>query len=164
MDLAEENGEKIRQYIRQIYSEFNNLSRHSEDVVGYMLNLTVITLYRLFPQFFPGYSTGENYEMIDKIEKYIEKNYQDDILLSGTAKLFNCNMHYLSHLFKEITGYGFKEYLINQRLSKARELLLKTNHSIGEICALCGFGNVNHFIRMFKKKEMVTPLQFRKKK
>ena len=162
-DLACGSGDKIRQYIQEIYREYNSLSRHSEDMVIYMLNLIVISLYRLFPQYFPGYSTGENYETIDKIEKYIESNYEKNILLSETAKLFNCNMHYLSHLFKEITGYGFKEYLINQRMSKAKELLLKTNFSIGEVCVLCGFKNVNHFIRMFKQKEAVTPLKFRKK-
>jgi YesN/AraC family two-component response regulator len=70
-------------------------------------------------------------------------------------------MYYLSHLFLKVTGYGFKQYLINHRISKAKDILLHSSSSISEVCVSSGFNNVNHFIRLFKQKEGRTPLQYR---
>lgn len=161
--LDDDNSQKVGMYLKRIFEEYNNVQKHSVDIIKSLFKLLVIDLYRTFPEYFPGFSAGESFHIIGKIENYIESNYKQDISLANTASLFNCDMYYLSHLFKKVTGYGFKEYLIYQRLSKAKELLLNTNHSINEICLLCGFKNINHYIRMFKQKEGITPLQYRKK-
>jgi AraC-like DNA-binding protein len=72
-------------------------------------------------------------------------------------------MYYLSRLFKKVSGYTFKEYLILQRIANAKSLLVYTDYNVTQICMKSGFNNVNHFIRTFKKQEGITPYQYRKK-
>jgi len=56
----------------------------------------------------------------------------------------------------------FTEYLITMRLNYAKELLKYTDESINEITFFCGMNNVSHFINLFKEREGMTPLQYRK--
>jgi len=65
-------------------------------------------------------------------------------------------------LFKKYTGYGLYEYLINYRLSQAKSLLNTTYLPVGEIAQKVGFESTSQFIKIFKKNENTTPLQFRK--
>ena len=161
--LSDSDSEKISMYFKLIHEANSEQGNYYNDIVKSVFNLMIIDFHRIDPGYFPGFTAGENYRMITEIENHIDSNFKEQISLSETAKLFNCDMYYLSHLFKKITGYGFKEYLINRRLSKAKELLIKTNMNISDICFHSGFKNVNHFIRIFKEKEDITPLKFRKR-
>lgn len=161
--LNESHANTVEQFMRNIHKEYNNMKKHTEEVISSSFSLMIIDLYRSFPEYFPGLSAGKSFETISYAEKYIEENFTGEISLKKIASILNIDMYYLSHLFKKVTGYGFKEYIIYQRLSKAKETLIKTNSSIVDVCLNSGFRNVNHFIRLFKQKEGITPLKYRKK-
>lgn len=59
-------------------------------------------------------------------------------------------------------GIPVNEYLINTRISYAKELLKYTDMSVEEITYETGMNNVTHFINLFKKREAITPLKYRK--
>jgi transcriptional regulator GlxA family with amidase domain len=48
------------------------------------------------------------------------------------------------------------------RLTKAKKMLVDTHKSVGEISELCGFSSANYFGLIFKQKEHLSPLQYRK--
>lgn len=100
--------------------------------------------------------------LIARIQDHIIENYREDITLEGISKKFYIDMYYLSKQFKICTGYNFKKFLILQRISRARELLCHTDYPIGRIAAEAGFGNVNHFIRIFGKYTGLSPGKYRK--
>lgn len=127
------------------------------------LQILLIELFRNYKDAFPISHINKSMAVILEIQKYIEDNYKEDINLDNMSKMFYINTYYLSHQFKEITGFSFKEYLILQRISRAKHLLFHTNHDITAISIESGFNNVNHFIRIFKKYEEITPYQYRKK-
>ena len=54
------------------------------------------------------------------------------------------------------------EYQIELRLSYAKELLKYTDLPVNEIAERCGINQASHFINLFKSREHITPLQFRK--
>lgn len=162
IDLDSEISKDILDFIKIISKEYLDDKSLSIDAIGNYLNLILIQLFRNYPAWFPYKKSNSSLDMINEIQKHIEANYNDYLTLKETAELFNIDMYYLSHLFKEVTGFSFKEYLILQRISKAKDLLIYTNKNVTEICISSGFNNVNHFIRTFKKKEKLTPLQFRK--
>ena len=163
IDLDEDSLSVIENYIGRIYQEFTHIQKHSEKVIISIFNMMIIDLYRTFPDYFPGFDAGKSFEIINKAEKIIEENFSNDMSLHAAAATLNIDMYYLSHLFKKVTGYGFKEYILHHRISKAKEMLVNTNNSVLEVCLVSGFKNVNHFIRIFKQKENLTPLQYRKK-
>ncbi|WP_039765622.1 PocR ligand-binding domain-containing protein [Caldicellulosiruptor sp. F32] len=101
---------------------------------------------------------------IEKIIEYIKNHYMEDITLDDLAKMVYLSPTYLSYLFKKQLGITVKEYLINIRLKKSKELIETTDLPIGEISKMVGIEDQNYFSRLFKKKFGVSPLNYKKDK
>ncbi len=147
----------------KIFDEYKKSSLFFKTVIELHIKFLLVFLYRNYKKNFPAIAQNSSTNIILNIQKYIEEHYNEDITLKKLSKLFYTDMYYLSHLFKKLTGFTFKEYLILQRLSKSRDLLLYTSQSITLVGLNSGFNCVNHFIRTFKKFQGLTPLQYRKK-
>ena len=92
---------------------------------------------------------------------YIEKNFMNDISVESIAQRCNIHRNQLLKLFKERIGQGPQEYLIKYRMSRAAQLLLTTEFSIGEIGNAVGYSNQLHFSRAFKNVYGISPKNFR---
>lgn len=161
--LYDEDRSIVLNFIKDIYEEVKFEKAFCETKVGCLLQLLLIYVYRNHKRSFPVTSLNSSIDKIHEVQKYIEINFNEDIRLKDVASLFFIDMYYLSHLFKNITGFTFKEYVIFQRISHARDLLVYTTDDITRVGINSGFNNVNNFIRIFKKYERITPLQYRKK-
>lgn len=111
---------------------------------------------------------SENIKTIDKIEsiiqkiiKYLDMHYMDNVTLDIIESEFFLNRYYIAHTFKEITGYTVIEYLQYRRIIEAQKQLRETQREIVEICYDCGFNNIQHFCRVFKKIARTTPFKYR---
>lgn len=69
---------------------------------------------------------------------------------------------YLRKLFHTRYQTTPKQYVLQLRLQKAKQLLQETSLNVTQIAELCGFSSVYHFCRAFKEKMGVTPSQFSK--
>ena len=69
---------------------------------------------------------------------------------------------YLSVLIKKELGLPFQDYLIQERMKKAKLLLLTTDLKIYEIAEQVGFDDMNYFSQRFKQVVGLTPRQFKK--
>ncbi len=92
----------------------------------------------------------------------IEHNFKSDISLQSLATKHNLNKFHLAKEFKKYTGTTVVEYIITNRLAYAKELLKYSDLSISEITFKIGMNNISHFINLFKTRENMTPLAFRK--
>jgi AraC-like DNA-binding protein len=146
-----------------ILTEVKNKEIYWELAVESRLKRLLVLLYRNYRDAFPLISYTKPMETVFQVQKYIEENCTGEISLEKVSKLFYIDKYYLSRLFKETTGFTFKEYLILQRISKAKERLFYTNDTVTKVGSDSGFNNVNHFIRIFKKYTGITPLQYRLK-
>lgn len=154
--------EKVLEYLNNLYTEVKQKESYWEEATKSVLYLIFVLLYRNFPEYFPIHNLSSSDNAIVKIQKYIEENFANPVSLNEVSKLFYLDKYYISHRFKAITGFTFREYLIMQRISKAKDLLLYTDDDIATVCMNSGFSNVNHFIRSFKRLENITPHQYRK--
>ena len=58
---------------------------------------------------------------------------------------------------------SFKHYLMELRMEYAKNLLTLSDKSILEISEMAGYASVSHFIRIFREKNGISPLKFRKR-
>ena len=69
----------------------------------------------------------------------------------------NLSERHFSRLFKESTGVSPHQYVIRQRVEKARDLLASTDLPVGEVALVCGFAHQGHLARHFGRLVGVTP-------
>lgn len=102
-------------------------------------------------------------DVIIKAKRYIADNYEDaELSLLKVAEYVGLNEKYFTNRFTKETGETFSTYLTKIRMQKARELLKTTNFKIYEIAEMVGYRSVEHFNRMFKKMNDISPAQYRK--
>ena len=96
-----------------------------------------------------------------KALEYIDENYNRELSVSEVADRVYFNPVYFGRLFKIYKGESFTDYLITKRLEKAKELLGQ-GAKISETAAAVGYENTKYFIRLFKKREGMTPGAYQK--
>ena len=97
-----------------------------------------------------------------KVLRYIDENLSTPIGASQVANHFGYNPAYFSRLFMRKTGITPMEYIKNQRISLAKQLLVRPYDSVSDIGIACGYPDEKYFSRLFKKSEGMTPTQYRK--
>lgn len=98
---------------------------------------------------------------VQRVEEYINKNYNHVIKLSELADIAGMTPTAFSRFFKLRTGRTISDYIIDMRLGYAARKLVDSSMSIVEICYECGFNNISNFNRIFKRKKGCTPKVFR---
>ena len=93
---------------------------------------------------------------------YINSHYMEPLTLDMISREVHISKYYLCRLFREATGTTFLEYLNDIRLSKAHQLLLETNLSIGEIAAKTGFSSGLRLSKVFHSSYHMPPSKFRR--
>lgn len=101
---------------------------------------------------------------LEKVKKFIQRNYDKKLSLSDAAALVYLSPKYLSRIFRESTGKRFSQYKCELKVKKSQELLKNGNFSISQISEKLGYENTESFIRIFKKIAGHTPAQYRKRK
>ncbi|MCU6712097.1 response regulator [Paenibacillus sp. J5C_2022] len=95
--------------------------------------------------------------------QYIHARFSSELTLEKVAAVVYLNPVYLSQLFKQKTGGGFKEYVTGLRLERAMEMLWGTELKISDIAERVGYPDVRHFSQVFRKKSGCTPSEFRQR-
>lgn len=100
-------------------------------------------------------------ESINKIRFLIRDNVEGDINMQEVASRFNMGYSYFRKMFKKHTGVSPRQYHIQLKVVRAKELLLNTNMSVKEVCYDLGFQSTSYFSRIFKQKIGVAPIRMK---
>ncbi|BAL61334.1 AraC family transcriptional regulator [Melissococcus plutonius] len=93
----------------------------------------------------------------------IETNYMDELKVEELAKQLYISPQYLTRLFKRFTGKTTKNYLLDTRLIRSKELLVRHPAlSIQYVAIKVGFNSASRFTEAFHQKNQLTPMEFRK--
>ncbi len=99
---------------------------------------------------------------VNKARQYLDAHFTDpELTFQEVVDHVAMSNSHFSTLFAQSTGTTFTKYLINLRLSKARELLYYTNMRSSEIAYAVGFNDPHYFSYLFKKNMGTTPSEFR---
>jgi AraC-like DNA-binding protein len=102
-------------------------------------------------------------ERVKQAMQYIQKHYMDNISLDNIAMAANISKSECCRSFKRILKVTPFEYLMEYRVLKAAELLLKSKEPISNIALDVGFNGISYFGKVFKKYRNCTPSEYRNK-
>lgn len=107
--------------------------------------------------------TDKESRRIDAVINYIFQNFKDDIKLDVIADIAHYSKAAFCTFFKQSTRKTFSAFLNEVRISHACKLLKKTDMNIFQVGFECGYNNISHFNRQFKKYTGLTPRKYLKK-
>lgn len=98
---------------------------------------------------------------IEQCKDYIFSHLHDRITVDEIAGALGYHPDYLSHLFKQCEGIGLSQYIIREKINRAKNLLMYSDYSYIKIAAYLGFSSQSHLGTHFKKHTGYTLHQFR---
>ncbi|OPH56393.1 hypothetical protein BC351_28275 [Paenibacillus ferrarius] len=109
-------------------------------------------------------SNRDRNDVVERITAFIDAHYMhSDLSLNYLASEFKLSVSHVSRIFKEQTERNFIDYLMDIRMSKAKELLAGSDMLIRDVSGAVGYTNVNSFVRIFKKSTGFTPGEYRER-
>lgn len=107
------------------------------------------------------YVNGLTNKRLKLVLDLIESDLSEDLSLKVLANAAGLSEYHFLRLFKQSTGLTPHQYVISQRIERAKELLQKTQMTITEIAYLLGFSTPAHFTHHFRRKTGITPREMR---
>lgn len=99
-------------------------------------------------------------QCVEKVMRYIQSNYSRRLTLPAMARANGYSVSRLSHTFKQSAGISPIRYLINYRLSKALDLMEKTEKKLEDIAFETGFSSGHYFSRLFRMRYHQSPRRY----
>lgn len=101
--------------------------------------------------------------VIESVKKYVQAELHQNITLKQISRKLHFNCAYLGQKFKHHENMSFNEYLLQQRMEKAKLLLKKTDLKIYEIANEVGYMEIDWFYKKFKEYTGNSANEYRKK-
>ncbi|MDL2323979.1 response regulator [Ruminococcaceae bacterium OttesenSCG-928-A16] len=110
-----------------------------------------------------GHKQGESRSnaLVQSIQHHIAANLAGNLSLQTVADTFFVNPAYLSRVFKNHTGVTVGEEITKQRMDLAKRMLARSEYRISDVAQQSGYESAAYFIRVFKKREGITPQAWR---
>ncbi|MEO7599222.1 MAG: helix-turn-helix transcriptional regulator [Opitutus sp.] len=99
--------------------------------------------------------------LINQIKEYLLRNYAHELTLGQIAWDVRKSEEHVARVFRRVTGQTVFDYLRTIRLETAKTLLIKSNKTLTEIAALCGFSSLALFSRNFALYVGRSPSSYR---
>ncbi|MDY3919145.1 MAG: AraC family transcriptional regulator, partial [Candidatus Limivivens sp.] len=132
-----------------------------EDMIYALLLELTILLKRLLHA--ESQDQSGTYKIMNEIKNYIDLHYQEDLSLAELSGRFYLQPNTISKNFRKVWGKSLNQYIHSVRITNAVRILDSREVSITELAEMVGYENVNTFLRQFREKMDVSPLQYRKR-
>lgn len=154
------NCEQVQNIVYNILINYEERDEKMNNILRYYFLLLIFELLKHTEKAEETKASNYDSMLLFKTYNYIENNYQTATLYDLSIKLKE-DYNYLSKKIKKLTGYSFQNILEDQRLKVSKTLLESTDISVNDIAEHIGYNNLTFFYKLFKRKEGMTPLEYR---
>lgn len=168
LHVAEKERKQVDLCFANIEAEIKqNIDRHSKKIIIANLELLLKYCARFYDRQF---MTREHthHALVEQFDHLLTSYLLDDNLrtsgfptVSYFAEILHLSANYFGDLIKKATGKTAQECIHQKIISLAKEKILDTSKTIGEISYDLGFKYPQHFTRLFKQKVGISPLEYR---
>jgi len=155
----------INQIGRSLTAELKTNSSNSRlfvDSLTTALSIHLLRHYSNWQQPLREDANGLPQRKLRQAIEYINENLLEDITVSRIADELGMSQYYFSRLFKQSIGVSPYQYVMQQRIERAKYLLRTTSLSVAAIALQVGFSNQNQLTIQFRRFTGVTPSGYRK--
>ena len=168
LHLSEEEKGIFLDCLKKIKMELNHpIDRLSKRLIARNIQLLLDYCMRFYERQFITRSEA-NKDVLTRFEALLDAYYQDGVSPEGlpTVKYFADKVflspNYFGDLIKKETGKTAQEYIQNKIIDVAKEKIMGTDKTVGQIAYELGFQYSQHFNRIFKKNVGYTPSEYRR--
>jgi two-component system response regulator YesN len=105
-------------------------------------------------------TVDSNEELVKDVQSHIRSNVQNRITVAQLSENYSISEGHLRKIFRQYTGLGIKEYLIETKMKAAEVLLREKGMMVKEVAATLGFTDQNYFSRAFKEHFGIAPRDY----
>lgn len=153
--------------VTRLIEELSNDNLYSDDLSLCYLKELIIQMLRLNNSHFHSkptthmQQTYEN-ELLNDILLYIDNNIYEKISVSTLCEHFCISTSMLHSLFRKNMNNTAKNYINELKLSKSKELIRNSTHTLSEISEMLGFSSIHYFSKKFKSYFNISPTEYSK--
>ena len=153
--------------VTRLIEELSNDNLYSNDLSLCYLKQLIIQMLRLDNSHFHSkptthmQQTYEN-ELLNDILLYIDNNIYEKISVSTLCDHFCISTSMLHSLFRKNMNNTAKNYINELKLSKSKELIRNSTHTLSEISEMLGFSSIHYFSKKFKLYFNISPTEYSK--
>lgn len=114
------------------------------------------------PRYVPSEALEKQSERLNRVMAYLMEHFTEPVSLAAVADLASMNPAAFCRYFRTQTGQTLTQFVTDLRLRYACELLTKRDDPVALVSEQVGFGNVSHFVQLFRKARHQTPAAFRR--
>jgi AraC family transcriptional regulator len=100
--------------------------------------------------------------VLSRVREKIEANIDSELTLTSLARESGYSRAHFLRMFRAATGLTPHQYVLELRLSRAKELLSRKNSSLIDVALSCGFSSQSHMTSVFRQHLAITPAEFRR--
>ena len=161
-DILETDKRAVYQDIFENLCKYYHTAMDSDQIMLQSLILKLIhTLSKEAKKYTRQESIKRNNDLtVEKVLNYIRENLTEDLSLEKLAEMSSLSPIYFHKCFKASVGKTLRDYVEEQRIKKAANLLVATELSLTDIAFECGFSSQSYFSYVFKRRMRVTPREY----
>jgi len=161
LQLEAESAKRIKRIIEDIGDEFKAKRQNYMKVIPLLVGQALYEVFRALDKEKPVH---EKYyrENVSHAKEYIRENSTQNIDFEMLAKSFGYSYGRFRHIFKAVTGDTLNNYLLEQRMTKSKNMLSSSDMPVKDIAASAGFSSLSYFEKFFKKRMNLTPVEYRR--
>ncbi|MEU8824828.1 AraC family transcriptional regulator [Streptomyces sp. NPDC048636] len=130
-----------------------------EQVVEALLRILLVDAGRLLPP--PPAAAARTDALVQRALELVDERFSDRLSLGDVARDLAVTPGHLTEVVRKQTGRPLGEWILQRRMAEARLLLAETSRPVGTVSTACGFQDVGHFSRQFRRHHAMSPSAWR---
>lgn len=158
--LETDKGDIYKSIFVKLMKHYNALSDREEIILQSLILELIYTITKESTKRIKRINSTNSYLIIENSLHYIKENLTEDLTLEKVSKAMSLSPVHFHNTFKAAVGKTLRDYIEEQRIKKAINLLLTTNNSLTQIAYESGFSSQSYFSYVFKRRMKMTPREY----
>lgn len=158
--------ERIAQIALTAHGELENDNLGGKlfgDSLANLLALHLLRAHAVFEMQPRAFKGGLAKHKLRRVIEYINANLSADLSLDALAREAGMSSYHFARMFKNATGLAPHQFVVRQRIERAKQLLREDKFTVAEIAFSLGFADQSHFTKNFRRVVGTTPAMYNKK-